>query len=199
MGQATVWTVGHSTHELPAFLTLLRGQGLEVIADVRSQPFSRRNPQFNRDNLRLAILEAGIQYVYLGLELGGRPPEPELYDNDGHVLYGGVARTKRFHSGIQRLQNGIDRFRVALLCSEEDPTDCHRRLLVSKVLAERGIAVVHLRGDGSVVHEKEFGRLPVDTSQCSLFGQEVSAWRSIRSVSPSTPRRSSSRPYNERV
>lgn len=194
MSSVSVWTVGHSTHELPTFLKLLRGQGLEVVADVRSQPFSRRNPQFNRDALRRATLAAQIQYVYLGWELGGRPPEPEFYDDDGHVIYGAIARTKRFNSGIRRLESGMAKYRVALLCSEEDPRGCHRRLLVSKVLVERGVAVVHLRGNGSVVHEAEFGNLPMDTSQRSLFGKEVSAWRSIRSVSPNTPPKSSSRP-----
>ena len=192
MGQ-TIWTVGHSTQDLDAFLGLLRDHSVEVVADVRSQPFSRRNPQFNKDNLRTALLELDIQYVFLGLELGGRPPEPEFYDKEGHVLYGAVARTERFDSGLRRLLQGSNNYRVAMLCSEEDPTHCHRRLLVTRVLCERGISVEHIRGDGHIVHEIELGALPQDISQGALFGQEVSSWRSTRSVSPSIPRKTSLR------
>ena len=151
MGLRTIWTIGHSTHDLPDFLTLVRGHGVEVVADVRSQPFSRYNPQFNRDALRSALLESGTQYAFLGAELGGRPPEPEFYDSEGHVLYGAVAKAERFNSGLQRLLKGSDGYRVVMLCSEEDPTHCHRRLLVSRVLAEQEISVAHIRGDGSVV------------------------------------------------
>ncbi len=189
----TIWTLGHSTHELPALLSVLRGHEVEVVADVRSQPFSQFNPQFNRDSLRAALLDANIKYVFLGAELGGRPPEPDFYDSDGHVLYSAVAKTERFNSGLQRLLAGADRYRVAMLCSEEDPIHCHRRLLVGRVLVNRGIAIVHIRGDGSTVHDKDLGPLPQDVSQGALFGQEVSAWRSIRSVSPSTQRKASLR------
>ena len=193
MGQPTIWTVGHSTHDLDAFLGLLRDHSVEVVADVRSQPFSRRNPQFNQDNLRATLLGVDVQYVFLGLELGGRPPEPEFYDNEGHVLYGAVARTERFGSGLRRLLQGSNSYRVAMLCSEEDPALCHRRLLISRILCERGISVEHIRGNGRVVHETELGALPQDMSQGALFGQEVSSWRSIRSVSPGIPRKTSLR------
>lgn len=193
MGEMTIWTLGHSTHEVPALLKVLRGHEVEVVADVRSQPFSQFNPQFNRESFRAALLDANIKYVFLGAELGGRPPEPDLYDSDGHVLYSAVAKTERFNSGLQRLLAGADRYRVAMLCSEEDPIHCHRRLLVGRVLVNRGIAIAHIRGDGSIVREKDLGPLPQNVSQGALFGEEVSAWRSIRSVSPSTQRKASLR------
>ena len=153
----------------------------------RSQPFSRYNPQFNRDALRSALLESGTQYAFLGAELGGRPPEPEFYDSEGHVLYGAVVKAERFNSGLQRLLKGSDGYRVVMLCSEEDPTHCHRRLLVGRVLAEQEISVAHIRGDGSVVHDEHLDAPLQQGTQGALFGQEVSPWRSIRSVSPSTP------------
>jgi uncharacterized protein (DUF488 family) len=166
----TIWTVGHSTHELPVLLGLLRGAGIEVVADIRSQPFSRWNPQFNRERLRVALGDAGLRYVFLGAELGGRPPEAEFYDGGGHVLYGAVARTERFNSGLERLLYGAGEYRVAMLCSEEDPARCHRRLLVGRVLVGRGVEVVHIRGDGSVVTDRQLGPYPPDVSQDSLFG-----------------------------
>lgn len=166
----TIWTVGHSRHELPALLGVLRGPGIQVVADIRSQPFSRYNPQFNREKFSAALAEAGLEYLFLGAELGGRPPEPEFYDTAGHVRYARLARTERFNAGLRRLLAESDQHRVAMLCSEEDPQRCHRRLLVTRVLTARGIPVRHIRGDGTVVREEDLGPLPPELSQGTLFG-----------------------------
>lgn len=171
MGAAEIWTVGHSTHELPALVDLLRRHRIEVVADVRSQPFSRRNPQFNRENLSSHLVAAEIKYVFLGKELGGRPPESEFYDGKGHVLYGAVAKSERFGSGLERLLTGASQYRVAVLCAEEDPARCHRRLLISQVLAERGVAVRHIRSDGSMITEEDLDRLAADVEQPALFDE----------------------------
>ena len=172
MGTTEIWTVGHSRHEVSALVDLLRRPGIEVVADVRSHPSSRHNPQFNRNSLRSSLLAAGIDYVFLGQELGGRPPEPELHDARGRVLYAEVAKSERFAAGLERLLTGATRYRVAILCSEENPENCHRRLLVGRVLADRGITVLHIRGDGSVVSEEDLDRLPEDAAQGALFGPE---------------------------
>jgi uncharacterized protein (DUF488 family) len=166
----TVWTVGHSTHPVPALVGVLQGQRIEVLADVRSQPYSRRNPQFNRESFAAAAHEAGLEYLYLGAELGGRPPEPEFYDGRGHVRYAAVAATARFASGLERLLARSAGQRVAIMCSEEDPARCHRRLLVGRALAERGVTVSHIRGDGSVVDEAKLGPVQQDMDQGTLFG-----------------------------
>jgi uncharacterized protein (DUF488 family) len=166
----TIWTVGHSRHELPALLGVLGGPGIEVVADIRSQPFSRYNPQFNREKFAAALAQAGLGYLFLGAELGGRPPEPEFYDSAGHVRYGALARTERFNAGLRQLLAESGRQRVAMLCSEEDPRRCHRRLLVTRVLTARGIPVRHIRGDGRVVREEDLGPLPQEVDQGTLFG-----------------------------
>ncbi len=171
---AEIWTVGHSTHSLPVLADLLRGHRIEVLADVRSQPFSRRNPQFNRDSLGSCLESAAIRYVWLGAELGGRPPEAEFYDGKGHVLYGMVASTERFLSGLERLMGGAERYRVAIMCAEENPARCHRRLLVARALVERGVTVRHIRGDGSLVSEEDLDRAGPEAGpeagQGALFG-----------------------------
>jgi uncharacterized protein (DUF488 family) len=166
----TVWTVGHSTHPVPALLSVLHGQRIEVVADVRSQPYSRRNPQFNSQGFAAAMREAGLDYLYLGAELGGRPPEREFYDGKGHVRYAAVAATGRFVSGLERLLARSAAQRVAIMCSEEDPARCHRRLLVGQALIGRGVTVSHIRGDGSLVDEAKLGRVQQDTGQGTLFG-----------------------------
>jgi len=177
---ANVLTVGHSNHSIERFLALLESQRVEVIADVRSHPYSRFVAHFNREALSKALADRGLNYAFFGSELGGRPDGDEFYDDEGHVLYGRVACTDFFTSGVDRLDNGLRRFRVAIMCSEEDPTDCHRRLLVTRVLVTRGVEVVHLRGDGRLQREAGLG----DPQQGDLFnGFEETAWRSTRSVS----------------
>jgi uncharacterized protein (DUF488 family) len=178
VGDAEIWTVGHSTHEMPAFVALLRQHRIEVVADVRTYPSSRHNPQFNRKSLQSSLLDADIRYVFLGKELGGRPPEPEFYDAKGHVRYSELAKSGRFAAGRDRLLNGSSTYRVAILCSEESPERCHRRMLITPVLTERGINVKHIRGDGSVVSEADLARLPEETAQGALFGTKT--WPDLR-------------------
>lgn len=164
---APIWSIGHSNHDVHKFVDLVRGAGVQVIADVRSQPYSRFNPQFNQEPLRAALLDAGIDYVFFGEELGGRPPEPDFYDAAGHVRYEKVAASDRFRAGLQRLANGSREFRVAMMCSEGDPSNCHRHLLVARALATEGIPVTHVRPDGTTITETELAAQ--NNSQATLF------------------------------
>src|SRR5207302_10476809 len=102
------------------------------------------------EELVAALKQAGIKYLYLGRELGGRPDEEEYFDTEGHVLYYRVAKSRLFLEGIERVETGSRHYRVALMCSEEDPAVCHRHLLVSRVLAERGASISHIRGAGTI-------------------------------------------------
>jgi uncharacterized protein (DUF488 family) len=145
-----IFTIGHSNHSLDAFMGLLKRHGVTAIADVRSQPFSRRNPHFNREELEPALKQDGIVYVFLGDQLGGRPGQPSLYDADGRVDYQRVRTQDFFERGLERLDNARRKYTVALLCSEENPLDCHRGLMIAPALSERGIATAHIRGDGAL-------------------------------------------------
>jgi uncharacterized protein (DUF488 family) len=144
-----LFSVGHSNHEMGRFLELLRQAGIAVVADVRSSPFSRRLPQFNRPQLEADLRRAGIAYVFLGDQLGGRPRSTDLYDAEGRVDYEAVRRTAAFQQGLARLIRGADRHTVAMMCSEADPLDCHRGLMIAPALVERGLAPQHLRKDGT--------------------------------------------------
>ena len=166
-------------------MALLDKHGVEVVADVRTSPYSRYNPQFNKRDLHCRLKRTGIRYVFFGKELGGRPDGDGFYDRDGHVNYGKVAETHWFQTGLDRLCDGAARFRTALLCSEEDPAACHRLLLITRALDDRGVKVVHIRGDGSVQSTKEISTFDPEHKVVSLFGEEVrSSWRSTRPVSP---------------
>jgi uncharacterized protein (DUF488 family) len=145
----TVYTIGHSVHSLDAFITLLQGAGVEGIADVRSTPFSRRLPHFNQNALRRVLSGNGIAYVPLGLQLGGRGNPHSVRDAQGRISYRSIADSPEFREGLQRVESGSARMRVALLCTERDPLQCHRGILVSRVLAARGAKVVHILADGA--------------------------------------------------
>jgi uncharacterized protein (DUF488 family) len=155
----TFFTIGHSTHSAEAFLALLRRHGVEAIADVRSIPFSRFNPQFNRENLERHLKDNGIAYVFLGKELGARTDDLSCYEH-GQVKYSRLAQTPLFQSGLDRLRQGSQRYQIALMCAEKEPLECHRTLLVAKALAERGGTVQHIHADGRIeTHEAAMERL----------------------------------------
>ncbi|MEA3200840.1 MAG: hypothetical protein QOE90_2268 [Thermoplasmata archaeon] len=188
-----VWTIGHSSVPLARFLELADSQGIQVVADVRSSPFSRFAPHFSRPALESTLLEHGLHYAFLGRELGGRPEDPACYDDEGHALYWKMARTPIFEEGLARLGIWARRYRVALLCSEEDPAECHRHLLVARVLQERGIEVRHVRGTGAVETDAETrGRSRPRRQTSILDAREEPTWRSPQSVLRRNPPKSSS-------
>jgi uncharacterized protein (DUF488 family) len=187
MPGSRIYSIGHSNHPIEKFLYLLEQHRIEVLVDVRSVPASRFAPQFGHARLRAAVTESGRDYVFLGKELGGRPEGAQYYDEDGHVLYGRRAQTPEFIAGIDRLVALSAQRRVAMMCSEENPESCHRRLLVARALAPRGIAVDHVRADGRLQDDSELA--PMDTAQGGLFDDTGDAWRSKHPVKPSKPRR----------
>ena len=185
---STVYTIGHSSHSFELFAELLRKHGIHVLVDVRSAPYSRYAPQFDHDLLPRSLNQAGIKHLFLGRELGGRPNKQDYYDADGHVLYSRITTDPIFVAGIERLERGMPDFRIALMCGEEDPAHCHRRLLVARVLIERGHAVLHIRGDGRVESDDEVAResgKSLVNEQPALFAElDEDQWRSTASVLP---------------
>lgn len=157
----TVLTLGHSTHAIDRFMELLSMHGVSAVADVRSSPYSRMNPQFNREVVKNTLKKQGVAYSFLGRELGARPEDPACYI-DGRARYDLIARTSLFGSGLERIADGSRRYRIALMCAEKDPTTCHRALLVCRHLIERGFAVKHILADGKIEdHEASLKRLAV--------------------------------------
>jgi uncharacterized protein (DUF488 family) len=144
-----VYTIGHSNGTTERLLALLSQHGITAVGDVRSQPYSRFNPQFNRETLARSLKNAGVDYVYLGQELGARSEDPRCY-REGRAQYVLIARTPLFERGIERLLAGMEKFCVAILCAEKEPLGCHRSILIARSLHERGIRVRHILEDGSV-------------------------------------------------
>jgi uncharacterized protein (DUF488 family) len=155
-----IHTIGHSNHPIQDFRGLLQQHGITAVADVRSTPYSRFNPQFGRERLQASLADAGIPYVFLGAELGARSQDPSCYDADGRVSYTKLAGTELFRSGMQRLITGSAQYRISIMCAEREPLECHRTILVTRELVREGVPVRHILADGSLeTHEHAMERL----------------------------------------
>jgi uncharacterized protein (DUF488 family) len=199
--ERAIWTVGHSNHSLETFFDLLGQHQITLLVDIRSSPYSRYASQFNKEAIRSPLQARDIEYLFLGDLLGGRAEGGQFYDPEGHVLYDRLARSPKFQQGVERLLEQVGTSRAALMCGEEDPTDCHRRLLIGRVLAVGGLKVMHIRGDGQIQSEEEVAeeeRFRKTKGQLTLFDmEEPDEWKSIRSVLPKKAPPSSSESSSE--
>jgi len=171
MASIEIHTIGHSIHPIEYFTSILKSSFIDAIADVRSSPYSKFTPQYNRENLYVSLKDAGISYVFLGDKLGARPKDDSCYEN-GQVKYNLLAKTDNFKSGISRLIKGSEKYSIAIMCSEKEPIVCHRTLLVGRELFKSGISVKHIGADGSIeTHSEAMARLMrlVNVSDCELF------------------------------
>jgi len=163
-----IYTIGHSNVDVEEITRLLKEYGIELVLDVRSSPYSRFSPQFNRETLAGSLWEAGIEYKYAGDRLGGRPgkkKDPSLYDGD-QVSYSELETRQWYQEAIDGLVGVASRKWIAIMCAEEDPDHCHRHQLIAQTLLDRGIEVHHIRGEGTLKEAKR------ETGQLSLFRQE---------------------------
>jgi uncharacterized protein (DUF488 family) len=161
-----IYSIGHSDHEPDAFIALLRRHGITTLVDVRTQPYSRWVPQANRETLASALKEADLSYVFLGDSLGGRPSDRSLYesgDPEGPPDYERFAASPVFQAGLDRLLTLAQESTVVMMCSEGDHRHCHRSLLITPVLLERGARVIHIRPNGETVEARP------EPKQLSLF------------------------------
>lgn len=165
-------TLGHSRHAIGDFVALSRRHGVDTIVDVRGQPFSRFNPQFNREPFRDALDEAGLSYRWEGKRLSGRPRDRRFYGVDGKPDWAAVRAWPDFQTALDELRTLADGKRIALVCAEADPLHCHRRFLLTPPLIERGAEVVHIRSDGTVETEGQTAMRAggADPRQIDLFG-----------------------------
>lgn len=155
--ELTLFTIGHSTHEWSHFVELLLAHKIKAVADVRSSPYSRFCPQYNRENLDRALRNVGIYYVFLGKELGARRTESECFIGN-KVSYSLVAQTAVFNHGIKRLRTGVEKMRVAIMCAEKDPLECHRTILVAHYARNVFRRIEHIREDGNLESQETVDR-----------------------------------------
>ena len=161
-----LYTIGHSNHSLENFLKLLEDNNIQVLIDVRTSPYSRFSPQFNKQDLEWNLSQRTIQYRYAGKKLGGRPTDPSCYksgklpkegaDYLHEVNYPAIMKKPWFNDGIDQLLQLSELQTTAIMCSEEDPAKCHRHHLIAKYLLAEfpEIEIIHIRGDGNVYNAR---------------------------------------------
>ncbi|MGA1980476.1 MAG: DUF488 domain-containing protein [Sedimentisphaerales bacterium] len=152
-----LYTIGHSNHKIEDFISLLKRYEVTCIADVRSAPHSRYCPQFNKDTLAAALEAAGVAYIFMGKELGGRPADHSCYE-DGCVNFQRAAEREEFKRGIECLLENASEHCIALMCAEKDPLQCHRTILVSRHLKKHNIPIKHILADGNIEEHTEAER-----------------------------------------
>jgi uncharacterized protein (DUF488 family) len=169
MQSTQIYTIGHSNQDVATFLQLLKDNVIQVVVDVRSAPYSRYVPQFNKKEIEAAITDAGLKYVFMGDAIGGKPSDPKYLGVHGKIMYDKLAAAATFQQGLDRLTKGMtDGWTIALMCAEEDPFKCHRHLLIANELElKRKIPVWHIRSDNSPIRAKE--HLENMSGQMELF------------------------------
>ena len=164
-----IYTIGHSNHDPAKFLKLLIDNAIQVLVDVRSAPYSRYVPQFNKREVETGVTGAGLKYVFMGDALGGKPSDPQYLHANVNVLYDKLAAADTFQQGLDRLAKGMAAgWIIVLMCAEEDPLKCHRHLLIATELElKRNIPVWHIRSDNTRLRAKS--QLQKYSGQLELF------------------------------
>lgn len=152
-----LFTIGYSDLSMDSFVNLLKEHMIEAVADVRSSPYSKFYPVFNQGSLKEILKRHRIKYVFMGMELGARRSESECYVN-GKVSYDLVFTTKAFQDGVRRLLKGLGLMRIALLCAEKDPLNCHRAILVCRYLRNLITPIEHIMNNGHLENHSELER-----------------------------------------
>jgi len=150
-----IYTIGHSNHSIENLLKLLKKHHITALCDVRSHPYSKYNPQFNKETLVSTLKDNDIVYVFLGKELGARSDDSSCYDSEGKAQYVRLAKTEIFKEGVNRLNKGMASYRLALMCAEKDPITCHRTILICRHLRADDMKIKHILEDGSLETQQE--------------------------------------------
>lgn len=174
MNEKIIYTIGYSDNSIEGFIGLLKQHRINAVADVRSEPYSRFYPHFNKDTLASSLENENITYVFLGKELGARPHDPACYEK-GQVDFGRLSEKAEFKSGLERILKGSEKYRIAIMCAEKEPLDCHRTILICHNLKRLGVEIKHILSDGTLENHQnaELRLLKLTKCERSLFDQNV--------------------------
>lgn len=177
-----LFSIGHGNRSAEELTSLLKEFGIQFLIDVRSSPYSKFNPHFNQNALKFSVEKEGVRYVFMGDVLGGRPEDKTCYDDDGKVDYEAIKTKEFFKKGIERVKIAYEKnIRVALMCSESKPQECHRSKLIGEALRDENIYIQHIDEKGkiktqnAVILELTKGQNPIN-----LFGETENTVSSSR-------------------
>jgi len=178
----TLYSIGHGNRSAEELTSLLKEYGIQYLIDVRSSPFSKFNPHFNQNALKFSVEKEGVKYVFMGDVLGGRPEDKTCYDDEGKVDYEAIKTKDFFKQGIERIKIAYEKnIKVALMCSESKPQECHRSKLIGEALRDENISIQHidekgkLKTQNAVILELTKGHNPIN-----LFGETETTVSSSR-------------------
>lgn|SRR5574337_393451 len=144
-----LYSIGYGNRDWHMMLDLLQRRACQFLIDVRSSPYSKFNPTYNRESLASLCGEQGIRYVFMGDVLGGKPGRQEHFDSEGKVDYVKLAKSEQFQLGLSRLKSAQGKGLVSfLMCSELKPEMCHRCKLIGAELSKHGIEILHVDENG---------------------------------------------------
>lgn len=175
MEKKALYTIGHGNRKPEDFLALLKDFGIEYLIDVRSQPYSKFNPQFNQNDLKFFLERNNIKYVFMGDTIGGRPKDTSCYDNEGKVDYEALKTKEFFLQGIDRLKTAYNKdINVVIMCSESKPCECHRTKLIGRVLNTENVILKHIDEHGKIKDQTTvINELNKGLSEIDLFGNPI--------------------------
>lgn len=179
MTSIPIYTIGYGNRSIGEFIELLKRYGIQYLVDIRSQPYSRYNPNFSKEALAHRLELQHIRYIYMGDTLGGRPKDASCYTDDGRVDYTMLRERDFYQRGISRLRRAWEKeLRTAIMCSELKPQECHRGKLIGNTLIEQKIETAHIDESGNIKSQEDINRFFIGEQtggQLSLFGQDSQA------------------------
>ena len=172
MNKPILYTLGHSTHPIEYFISLLIDYNIDCVVDVRSVAASRFNPQFNKKSLSRSLEAQGIMYWHLGDEFGARQTDLKLLDSDGFVDFNMMRTSEQFQLGLKKIARGIvDGHTIGLMCSEADPLHCHRFAMISPALTSYDVR--HILKDKSFLTQQQLEETLVKMYSKKLKSPEI--------------------------
>ncbi len=184
-----VFTIGHSNHTPEKLLELLHKHNVSALADVRSAPYSRYLPHFNKSALQSYLPQSEIRYVFLGAELGARPTDTHCYV-EGKAIYEKIAAQATFQQGLERIRRGAQSHRISLMCAEKDPIACHRAILVCQHLVSFNLEIAHIHSNGDLEYHEDLEERLLQTHNLGdpKAPEQLSLFAASPEPSPELPR-----------
>lgn len=151
-----LFTIGHSQHSIKYFISLLNKYGIDYLLDVRSTPYSKYAEQYNRENIDKSLNSVNVKYVFMGKYFGARSQNVELYNDKGYLDFEKVRKSKDFNEGIENVILGLEQgHTIALMCTEKQPIDCHRAIMISRAFEMQKIYAKHIMPNGKILTQQQ--------------------------------------------
>lgn len=176
----TVYSIGYSGFLVDEFVNILEYNGINLLVDVRSQPYSQYYSDYNKDSFELKLKNKDIYYRNYANEFGARQDQKEYYSNEGFLDFELFAKSPQFLEGMEKLKNSmLQNYKFVVMCAEKDPFNCHRAILVTRAFHDAGFKIMHLLPAGEAMTQTDIEKRLLEKyypqrDQLSFFEQHYS-------------------------